>query len=144
VGLVKIFPQLQKQFQVCLHRPSFQVQEASLPDIYEALQVQPFRYAHLLGIQEASPPGIQWVSHSGIQEASLPDIQGVSHSANPPGIQEARPPGIKGVSHTGMQEASLPGIQEASPPAIQGVSHSGKIGRPSRYTRGQPFRYTIG
>ena len=26
VGLVKIFPQLQKQFQVCLHRPTFQVQ----------------------------------------------------------------------------------------------------------------------
>ena len=25
VGLIKIFPQMQKQFQVCLHRPVFQV-----------------------------------------------------------------------------------------------------------------------
>ena len=30
VSLVKIFPQLEKQFQVCLHRPNFKVSSVRL------------------------------------------------------------------------------------------------------------------
>ena len=30
VNLVKIFPQMQKQFQVCLHKPTFKVRDERL------------------------------------------------------------------------------------------------------------------
>jgi hypothetical protein len=43
VGLVKIFPQLQKQFQVCLHRPSFQVYKRPACQVYKRPSFQVYK-----------------------------------------------------------------------------------------------------
>jgi hypothetical protein len=86
VGLVKIFPQLQKQFQVCLHRPSFQVHKRPAFQAHKrpALQVYQ-RPAHQVYKRQAckargQPSGYTkgQSSRCKVHEAGLLGIQKVS------------------------------------------------------------------